>query len=244
MAIAYFAWGAREGLPGALSEVPVERFESALDLLAERPEIDPADLAVVGILKGAEAAMLLASRRPEVARVVALSASSHAWESVRMDPRAEASSWSVRGVGVPYLRFDAGDDFYRTLDKRLLLPRHEAALDAEAEPAAAISVERIRADTLLISLTDDVVWPSRRMADAAAARMTEAGAAAVLDVVLEAAGHALFAPGTPANAVDGDPAAAARADSLAWRAMLHHLGVPYAVGRPLPSPAAAGGGPQ
>lgn len=237
MAIAYFDWGAREGLARALSEVPLERFDTAVDVLAERPEVDPADLAIVGISKGAEAALLLAARRPDIARVVALSASSHAWESVRIDAAAEASSWSVRGEPVPYLRFDAGDEFYRTLDKRLLLSCHEAALDAQAEPAAAISVERIRADTLLISLTGDVVWPSRRMADAVAARMTEAGAGPVRHVVLDAAGHALFAPGTPANGVDGDPAAAARADLLAWQATLRHLGLPYRLGTPAASAA-------
>jgi dienelactone hydrolase len=229
MAVAYFDWGEREGLCGALSEVPLEHFETATNLL-RRAEVDPTDLAVVGISKGAEAALLLAARRPDIARVVALSASSHAWESVRLDPEAEASSWSARGEPVPYLRFDVGDEFYRTLDKRLLLPCHEAALDAEAEPAAAIPVELIRADTLLISLSGDVVWPSRRMADAVAARMTEAGAAPVRHVVLEAAGHALFAPGTPANGVDGDPAAAARADYLAWQATLQHLGLPYRLG--------------
>lgn len=230
MAVAYFDWGAREGLPRTLSEIPLERLERAVDILAARPEVDAADLAVVGISKGAEAGLLLAARRPDIARVIALSTSSHAWESVRVDRRAEASSWSLAGAPVPYLRFNAGEDFYRTLDKRLLLACHKAALDTEADPAAAIGVERIQADMLLISLTGDVVWPSRRMGDDVAARMADAGAGPVRHMVLNAAGHALFAPGLPANAVDGDPAAAARADFRAWQEILQHLGVPYRVG--------------
>jgi len=136
-----------------------------------------------------------------------------------MDPRTEASSWSVRGAPVPYLRFDAGDEFCRTLDKRLLPPCHEAALDAEAHLAAAIPVDRIQADTLLISLTGDVVWSSRRMADAVAARTTEASAAC----------------SRPEARLTGSTATRPRLlarTTSPGRRRCSHLGLPYRVGRP------------
>lgn len=223
LAAAFFDWGAREGLPCTLSEVPLECLEQALDALADHPVVKVAERAVVGISKGAEAALLLAARRPDVRRVVALSPSSHVWESVRMDPDAVASSWSAGGGPLPYLQFDAPEAFYRTLDKRLLLDGHELALAAASTAQARIPVERIAADTLLVSLTGDVVWPSRPMADAIAADMRRAGRASVRHLTLPAAGHGLFAPGVPANGVDGDVGDAARADHVAWRETLEHL---------------------
>ena len=54
-----------------------EDLESALDWLQQQPETDPGRIALIGHLLGAAAALLLASRRRDVAAVVSLASFAH-----------------------------------------------------------------------------------------------------------------------------------------------------------------------
>ncbi|WP_267286713.1 acyl-CoA thioester hydrolase/BAAT C-terminal domain-containing protein [Kitasatospora acidiphila] len=91
-------WFGGEGQPAGICEIPLETFSTAIDLLrakgAER-------IGVLGVSKGAEAALLLAVHDPRVDAVVALSPTSVVWANVGPGSDGEIypyrSSWTWRG---------------------------------------------------------------------------------------------------------------------------------------------------
>lgn len=156
------------GQPERLEEVPLESFTRALDWLKAQPQVDPARLAIAGTSKGAEAALLVASRRADVAAVVAAVPSHVVWQGFDWNfSRVTTSSWSEAGRPMPFLPItDAGwdGDVYST-----------ALRTAERHPDAAIPVERIAGPVLLLCGEEDSLWPSCPMARAAKARRDAAG---------------------------------------------------------------------
>jgi len=231
LALAYFDWGGAYGLPTSMTEIPLETFTAALDRLVADRRLLRDDFAIVGHSKGAEAALLVAARRPDVARVVAYAPSAVAWEAARMDPHAAArSSWSWGGRSVPFAPLEIDPAFYASFDKTLLLAAHERTLtEARLAPAVAVAripVRAIEAEVLLLSGTADRVWPSSAMAKQIAAAFGTAGRAAqVRHLAFEGAGHYVMPPGMPAARPDGRPGANAHADRKAWGALRAHLAV-------------------
>lgn len=71
LAVAYFDWAGKYGLPTHLSEIPLEVFSRALDRLKEHSQVLTDDLAIVSFSKGTEAALLLATERSDIRKVVA-----------------------------------------------------------------------------------------------------------------------------------------------------------------------------
>jgi hypothetical protein len=61
-------------------------------------------------------------------------------------------------------------------------------------PAAAIPVERAKARIVLVAGGDDAMWPSVWFAETVAARLADAGKAAIM-VSYPAAGHRVLLPG-------------------------------------------------
>lgn len=75
LSIAYFA---APGLPKTLRDVPLERFATALTLLARQPGVDPAHVVAYGVSRGGEAALLAGVHFPQlVGGVVAAVSSDH-----------------------------------------------------------------------------------------------------------------------------------------------------------------------
>lgn len=167
LALAYFA---AEGQPAALIEVPLETFDKALDYLRARPEVDPDRVGMIGISKGAEAALITASRRAEIRAVVAGVPSSVVWQGINQaDWSQVTSSWSVDGrpmAFAPYVPNPAGFAGIRDL--------YDHSLPADAD-AFAIPVERINGDIMLISAGKDGLWPSTPMSQRMTARLKAAG---------------------------------------------------------------------
>ncbi len=65
LSLAYFK---ADGLPAALQEIPLEYFANAFSWLAAQEDIVTDQYALLGGSKGAEAALLLGSRYPQVKR--------------------------------------------------------------------------------------------------------------------------------------------------------------------------------
>ena len=80
--VLHVAYHNAPGKPASLSNVPLEEFRRGLDWLKARPEVDPAALGVVGYSKGAEAALLIATRYPGIEAIVAGMPSSVAWDGL------------------------------------------------------------------------------------------------------------------------------------------------------------------
>lgn len=66
LSVAYFG---ANNLPANLQNVPLEYFASALEWLKREPSVDARRIGIYGVSKGGEAALLVASRHPEIREV-------------------------------------------------------------------------------------------------------------------------------------------------------------------------------
>jgi uncharacterized protein len=175
-------WFGGPGQPARPCEVPLETFTAALDLLAAQ---NVGRLGILGLSKGAEAAMLVAVRDPRVDAVVALSPPAHAWgwsRSGRGPDGAQApccSCWTWQGRPLAYVPMDPAWAAARQHLEGPVAIRgwYDASERAYADrlAAAEIPVEKAPADLVLVAGADDGMWPSARYAAQLAARRRAAG---------------------------------------------------------------------
>lgn len=158
------------GLPDQLENIPLERFQAAVDYLAAQPFVKKKQIAVIGLSKGAEAALVLASHDARLTAVVAASPSDVVWQGIDRKGGSAAGSWTFHGKTLAYVPF-------RTCSNcKGLLDLYQKSREAEPiDPAAVIAVERINGPVLLISSATDKVWPSTAMAHSIVDRLRHAG---------------------------------------------------------------------
>lgn len=226
--VLHLAYHNAPGKPATLTNVPLEEFRRGLDWLKARPEVDPASLGVVGYSKGAEAALLVATRYPGLKAVVAGMPSSVAWDGLDGFSILAGmnSSWSEGGretASLGYGWFDSERGLYAVFEDGLkTLGDH---------PETIIPVERIQGRMLMICGDKDELWPSCPMAEQVANRLATRGRPAPRLLRHPEAGRGVMgAPGDPTDpdirafAKLGGTAeanAAARADS--WPKVIAHL---------------------
>ncbi|RBQ17400.1 acyl-CoA thioesterase [Spongiactinospora rosea] len=225
-------WFGGPGQPAGICEIPLETFTTAVDLLLDA---GVRRVGVVGVSKGAEAALLIAGLDPRIDAVVALSPTSLVWANIGpgVDGRVHPyrSSWTWRGEPVPFVPYDdtwapaepvGSPVAYRTLYER------SRTKFARAAEAAMIPVQRATADLLLVAGADDRMWPSSSFAEELAARRSAVGRPARI-VSSSDAGHRPRLPGeppAPASArhlYGGSPSADAALGAAAWPHILQVL---------------------
>lgn len=194
-------WGA-EGQSPRMEHLPLETFDTALAWLGRQPEADPDRLAVAGGSKGAEAALLVATRRGDVRAVVAAMPSSVVWPGIDLaEPWRMAgigSTWSAQGHPLPALPYGSAGFGQETV------AMYASGLDAVGEhPDAVIPVERAGAPVLLVAGEDDTLWPSARMARDVERRARESGGPPVTVLAYPDAGHMAQGP-PPEEGTDPD----------------------------------------
>jgi dienelactone hydrolase len=232
LAIAFFN---APGLPQRLLEVPLEYIAKACRFLASHRATARPRVAISGVSRGAEAALLVASAFPElVDRVVAISPSSQAWSASGLP---EAAAWTLEGEALPTIAAIPPPTPEGT--PIVLRPRYEQALtDTETVEASAIRTERSDARLLLLSGAADAMWPSADHGERIVARMRAHGLGdRVEHVVYPEAGHAFGIPHLPVLAYSRHPIlnldfayggsldGVARARVAAWRRRLDFLSV-------------------
>jgi dienelactone hydrolase len=168
-----------EPLPRTLVEIPLEYFATALAWMGRQEQIEPSKLAVVGVSKGGELALLLGAMFPAVKSVVGYAASGVVYQG--RDIKHKRSSWSWQGKPVPFV------PYYYTPGMALrsgwsvitrtptpLLPMHAGYLSEQSivEPAS-IPVEQIRGPILLFAGKEDQIWPSVAFAEMVTKRLGE-----------------------------------------------------------------------
>ena len=214
------------GQPGKLVNVPLETFANGLDWLRHRQEVDPTRLAILGGSKGAEAALLVASRTPGLKAVVATQPSSMAWPGIAYSPDIQPG-WTEAGRPLPYLPYAN----VSIAEKGLFARYNEALVNLPAHQDAVIPVERITAPILLVCGEADTLWPSCPMSDQIAARLRQSGKPAPQILRYPDAGHEVFglpiAPSDPYYAhlgsLGGTPAGIAAAHADGWPKVLAFL---------------------
>lgn len=170
LAVAYFK---EKGLPRALEMIPLEYFDGPLAWMKHNRSVRPGGVVVMGDSKGAELALLLASKRPQVCAVIAVAPSSVVWVGIQETgwPADSQSSWSFHGKPVPYVPFDYSGGFDAN-DPLAALKLFKRALEQKAAvEKASIKVEKINGPILLLSGKDDGLWPFAQMAGAICERL-------------------------------------------------------------------------
>ncbi|MEY9873116.1 hypothetical protein ABH931_002597 [Streptacidiphilus sp. MAP12-33] len=225
-------WYGGAGQPPGICEVPIESIGRGLDLLAAE---GVERLGVLGLSKGAEAALWLSVLDPRTAAVVALSPAAVTWPNLGpgTDGRSRPvrSSWTWQGEPLPFAPLDETWEPVARQDGLVSLRgRYESSRDRypEAYRAAAIPVERSAARFVLVAGADDLTWPSLASARALTARRQAAGLPTDL-ITHDAAGHRPRFPGeSPATAsthlaYGGTDAADASLGAAAWPHVLDAL---------------------
>jgi dienelactone hydrolase len=208
LALAYFGV---PPLPQWLHRIPLEYFERAIAWLRGQEEVDASRVGVLGVSRGAELALLAASRLPQIGAVAAYAPSAVAWSSGGRDKSTGETipCWTWNGEAIPFAplplrRFIARSAIPVGLLRRPVKFRNlfrSALRNREAVRQAMIPVERASGPILLISGGDDCVWPAARMAEMIVAHSRSCGFShAVEHVNYPRAGHALRYPFMPTTA--------------------------------------------
>lgn len=165
------AYCGTEGLPPAVTNIPLEYFSKAIDWIEKQPLTDKHHIGLYGISIGGETALVVAARDKRIKAVVAGVPSSVVWQG--FDPKNYAAvfpTYLVDGKPVPYLPYDMSRPFVSILDL------YQRSLDTlPAHPEAIIPVEAINGPVLLISGKADALWPSAAMGDQVMARLDAKG---------------------------------------------------------------------
>ncbi|MEI9417976.1 acyl-CoA thioester hydrolase/BAAT C-terminal domain-containing protein [Mesorhizobium sp. Cs1321R2N1] len=217
-------WFDGEGQVPGICEIPLETFFAATDRLVG---LGCRRIIYVGTSKGAEASLLAAAHDPRIDAVVAISPTSVVWGNIGPGRDGiswpERSSWTLKGVPCPFVPTDPdwkasyldGLVSYRGLFEHCL-----ARFKQEAD-RAAIPVEVISAEIVLVAGGGDALWPSLDFARSIVRRRKDAGKATRL-VSAPDAGHRILLPGenTPrssSHAHGGNDRADAGLGRDAWR---------------------------
>ncbi|WP_298930248.1 alpha/beta fold hydrolase [uncultured Ramlibacter sp.] len=206
LALAIFNY---EGRPRYLNDMPLEYFERALQWA--RRTLVPRDgfVALSGISRGGETALLVASEYPQlVSAVVAYvpSAATHGVVSAGAPGTGrDAQVWTRGGQPLPHLWQDNAhadwDAAYATQPPyRQTHAFLSATRDAQAFERARIPVERFPGPAMLVSASDDGFWPSTAYSEMVV-RSRQAQGLPTLHHVCEGAGHHVHYPWLPATLI-------------------------------------------
>lgn len=222
LALAYFGM---EGVGKNLQKIPLEYCQEAIAWMTANASVDSRRLAVVGVSKGGELALLLGSLFPQIKAVAAYVPSAVVFQCTAPGfPRV--SSWSFKGEELPFVPYAASERFTKS---RKLVDLYEASLENnEAFDKAVIQVEKTQGPILLISGKDDSLWPSTKMSDLIVARLKHNKFRyAYTHVAYDGAGHGIAPPGYVPTATTlrfgGGLQGNAHAQAKGWKELLAFL---------------------
>ncbi|MEL7057016.1 MAG: acyl-CoA thioester hydrolase/BAAT C-terminal domain-containing protein [Pseudomonadota bacterium] len=219
-------------LPRTFVDIPVDKIEIARDWLRQREDVDASRLALYGVSKGAELALVAASKIEGISAVIAIVPTDVIWEGWGSGAEAgTTSSFSWRGQPLPFMPYYKMEEEIAKFsdpnaNARMRTP-HDAGREAYPERLneARIRVEAIDAPVFLVGGDKDDVWASGPMARTIKATRDAAGLSTEL-YVDPGAGHYLSGDGyAPMYAFldEEDAAVEARLRVQAWQAMMVFL---------------------
>lgn len=159
LAIGYFG---TPNTPKQLDRISLDAIYDTIHSVSQHPMIYSDRVAVFGGSRGGELVLNLASRFTEIDAVIAIVPA-----NVSLPSRfgwGETSSWTFKQEEIPYItatddsvEFIQNGDFFKGFS--IMLKDQQHTLEAE------IKVERINSPILLISASQDEVWPSTLMSN-------------------------------------------------------------------------------
>jgi len=152
--VEYFAG---DGLPLAIASTPIEIVGDAVEVIRKRIDVDKRNVSLLGISRGGELALLVASHYPSVTAVVSIVGSPFSWGG---SEDGALPGWSFRGKSIPFLSAQgvhSNGPISRDSLSRLMRDRRAVA-------SAFIHLEKINGPVLFVSAGNDEVWDSATMA--------------------------------------------------------------------------------
>ncbi|XP_027554564.1 acyl-coenzyme A amino acid N-acyltransferase 2-like [Neopelma chrysocephalum] len=218
LALAFFAY---DDLPRVLAQLDLQYFEEAADFLLRNPKVRGPGLGVVGVSKGAEVALAMASFLPQVVATVWINGTAflHGNPLVYKDLSIPPIPYHVEHI----LLTEVG-----AMDNSAVFadPRDPAYR------ASAIPVENVRGKVLFVVGEADRSFNSKLFAELALARMPpESGRI----LSYPGAGHLIEPPGSPLCSISsirgtprplvwgGEPQPHARAQEHSWHEIVQFL---------------------
>jgi len=258
LALAYFE---EPGLPPRLERIPLEYVEGALDWLDAHPVVGGRPIEFLGISKGGELSLLLASRDRRITKVAGLAAHGFAFQGIGFRNR---SSWTIDGGDVPFVQLknrwlveSLARAFVNDRPFGFATTYRRGVREAKNLEAARLRVEESAADILLFAGDRDGMWNAAEGCTRLVRELDERGFPHDHRLtVYHGAGHIGFPPYIiPATEVSqrmgprlvlstgGTLEANARAQADAWPQVLAFLSAPPRSSARTGRGAPAGGGP-
>lgn len=212
-------------LPGSFIDIRVDQLEAVRAWLKTRPEADAERIGLFGGSKGAEFALIAASKFDWIKAVVAFAPSDLVWEGwglEMIEAEGTRSSFSFRGQALPFMPYKGFVEALLAGPSANLLKVHQdgRAAHPDREAAARIRIDDYRGALMLVAGERDQLWASGEMARNIVASRRRAGLPTAALVYPEA-GHEVAGTGFDPAGPDGvrgggDPEANARAQRDAW----------------------------
>jgi dienelactone hydrolase len=219
-------------LPGSFIDIRVDQIADLREALRGKPGIDVDRFALFGGSKGAEFALVAASKYPWISAVVAFAPSDLIWEGwglETVEAEGTRSSFSFQGKPLAFMPYVGFIDGLQLGDKADLRKIHEDGVAAHPDrlAAARIRIEDFPGPVMLVAGEEDRLWASSRMARNLEA-VRRARGLPTLTLIYPGVGHDVggdgWAPTIGEDARGGGSAQAnARAQADAWPQVLAFL---------------------
>ena len=156
----------------SLRKIPLEQFEDIISYVNENIK-DKKPISILAASKGAEYALNLASKYPEIDNLILYSPSSYNFAG--LDFKDYGSSWTYKGKELPYI--DIKKSSFKSFLKNIIGPAlikspisfketYNSAIEKDSErQEKLIPVKDVKANILMIVGEDDLMWDSLAMAN-------------------------------------------------------------------------------
>jgi dienelactone hydrolase len=156
--------------PGQLDRISIDSVYKAIMSASRNPQINPEKIVLIGGSKGAELALLLASKYPNINGVVSIVGPNASFPALTV--MATTSSWVHQSEEVPFVPLPwsaTGAIIKNDLRKAFTIMLE----DSTAVKKALIKVTEINGPILMISATQDEMWPSTEMSNSIMKQLEE-----------------------------------------------------------------------
>ncbi|MDN5215199.1 acyl-CoA thioester hydrolase/BAAT C-terminal domain-containing protein [Fulvivirgaceae bacterium BMA12] len=177
-------------LPNRIEEIPLEYFHAIISWAREELHGEDRKIVLLGPSRGAELSLLYASTYDNINGIIAYSPSCLVVPESLFNRNQDElkSSWTLNGIPIPFAPIKVLPEeggFIDFVSYYTPLLENEEILDS-----SMIAVAQIQCPVLLLSGTEDEVWPSTKMANLIESRMRNADPAAqIKNIAYRDAGH-------------------------------------------------------
>jgi dienelactone hydrolase len=191
------------GLPDYNSNIPLEYFIKAINYLKGRSDNDPGRIGIVGDTFGGTAALLVASKNPDLKGVASIMGSGVLFQSsdTGVYQTNSASPFTFEGKPLPFIPIDAPRPSAQDLQTQYFLKAFLGSLFRQPSAvvdSATIDVSKIQGAIIMFAGLDDQFMGSSYLLGLSYNRLAKEGAASTYDLfIYNGVGHTLGINGLP-----------------------------------------------